>query len=132
MLDIEVLAPTRTDSLYEFRCELRPQRSLEGRRRARDPSGDVASELRFGFRATNFEIPHHEVWDGLYPLFFLTRNGGPLFNKGYDQARIRFEYPIPAVVRDFYVGRAADFGIEITVEVNSLRVAPTPGSDPTG
>ncbi len=73
-------------------------------------------ELRFGYRAVNFRIPHHEVWDGFYPLYYLTRNGGPLFNKGYDRARIRFEYPIPVVVRDFFIQRAADFGIDIDVE----------------
>jgi hypothetical protein len=123
VLDIEVLAPTRTETLYAFRCLLRPQRSPVHRlpvgrllRRASARTSDQPSELRFGFRATNFAIPHHEVWDGLYPLFFLTRNGGPLFNSGHDRARIRFGYPIPSAVRDFYVRRAADFGIEITID----------------
>jgi len=122
VLDISVSVPIRTASRYEFHCALRRERTLRARLRA--GSGDAAarrSELRFGFRATNYEIVHHDVWDGFYPLFFLTRNGGPLFNKGHDRARIHFDYPISAVVRDFYIRRAADFGIEVEVEAKTTE-----------
>ena len=116
-MDIDVQVPLRTTTAYEFTCELRPRRSL--RQRLSRHRGDVptgSSELRFGYHATNFEIEHHDAWDGFYALYFLTRNGGPLFARGYDRAHIRLHFPVATVVRRFFIRRAADFGIDITVE----------------
>lgn len=123
MLDIEVRKPVRTETRYEHHCIVRPGRSPRPRllRLSSGGAGERPTELRFGFRALNFAIRHHEVWDGLYPLFYLTRNGGPLFGTPHDLARIRFAYPISAAVRDFYVQRAADFGFEIVVEAPTLE-----------
>jgi len=116
-VDIDVQVPLRTTTAYEFTCEVRPRRSL--RQRLSRHRGDVptgSSELRFGYHATNFEIEHHDAWDGFYALYFLTRNGGPLFARGYDRAHIRLHFPVATVVRRFFIRRAADFGIDITVE----------------
>lgn len=133
MLDIQVLPPKKSDSLFEFGCVLRPvlsQAEYEHEPR-QTPSDAHESQIRFGYRAVNFRIRHHEVWDAFFPLYYLTRNGGPLFNKGYDRAHIRFEYPVAKVVRDHFVQRAADFGIHIDVEatVTSARLdQPTSGA----
>ena len=133
MLEIEVLRPTKTESLYEFRCDLRPRRTLRDRLRRDGPERArlEPSELQFGYRARNFTIRHHELWDGFYPLFFLTRNGGPLYNKGFDRAHIRFEYAISPVVRDFFIARAASFGFAVTVEADTadLRFDGTASGD---
>jgi hypothetical protein len=56
------------------------------------------------------------VWDAIYPLMFLTRKGGPLFGTRHRQARIRMAFPVPSSVRDFYVRRAHDLGLEVTIE----------------
>ncbi len=116
---IEVPEPDRTDTSLEFAClmrELAPW--ADGA-----PGGPVVERpIRFGFRTPNARVQHHEVWDGFYPLYFLTRNGGPLFNSAYDQARIRFGFPFPRLVRDYFVQRAADFGIDIEVEAELTEV----------
>ncbi|MEA2025279.1 MAG: hypothetical protein U9O18_01175, partial [Chloroflexota bacterium] len=117
MLDIDVQAPLRTLTAYEFDCEVRPRRSLRQRlTRHRGDTPSEPAELRFGYHATNFEIEHHDAWDGFYALYFLTRNGGPLFARGYDRAHIRLRFPVATVVRRFFIRRAADFGIDITVQ----------------
>ena len=77
--------------------------------------------LRFGFRAVNFRIAHHEVWDSVFPLMFLTRNGGPLFNRGHDTATIRVHYPVLEPVRAFYVRRAAAMGLDVTIEADTFE-----------
>ncbi len=120
MLTIEVPAPIKTDSRYEFRCTLRG--GADGWRRllpGRDPS-----RLRFGFESRDVAIAHHELWDAIYPLMFLTRNGGPLFHTRHESAVIRVAYPIPRLVRDFYVRRAADFGLAVTVEADTTDAVP--------
>jgi hypothetical protein len=126
MLVIDVLPPVKTESRYEFHCLLSGERPgpwemlrrggalLRGRRSGSPPF------FRFGFRAVNYAIRHHELWDAVYPLMFLTRNGGPLFNTGRDRAAIRLRYPIPRAVRDFYVRRAANFGLDVTVEGETI------------
>jgi hypothetical protein len=122
MLVVDVLPPVKTASRYEFRCLLSGEGSgpREMLRRAgallRGRRSGLAPFLRFGFRAVNYAIRHHELWDAVYPLMFLTRNGGPLFHTGRDRAVIRFRHPIPRSVRDFYVRRAANFGLDVTVE----------------
>lgn len=127
MLVIDVLPPLKTDASYEFECVLRGERfgPRELLRRARRFIGGRAavlpSRVRFGFRAVNFPIRHHELWDAVYPLMFLTRNGGPLFGTGRDRATIRLPYPIARAVRDFYVRRAANFGLDVTVEADTVE-----------
>jgi hypothetical protein len=121
MMKIEVLPPSKTEFQYEFRYILRglPLTLREVLRRARTllrGYGALHQSIRrFGFRGVNFRLRHSELWDSLYPLMFLTRNGGPLFNKGHDRATIVFHYPVIRKVRDFYVRRAADFGIDVQV-----------------
>ncbi len=116
MLDIEVREPNRTPTRYEFDCVVRRGAGSWRQHIRRRLRPRKSYELRFGFRALNFEIDHHAVWDSFYPLFYLTRNGGPLFGTHHDRAWIRFEYPIDTTVREFFIRRAADFGISITIE----------------
>lgn len=80
--------------------------------------------LRFGFESQDVAIPHQELWDAIYPLMFLTRNGGPLFRTRHDRARIRMGYPIPGPVRDCYVRRAADFGLTMSVDAETTDGVP--------
>ncbi len=124
-LDIEVLPPVKTANRYEFRCVLGGP-SWSAREIVRRIGGAMlrgawpsARELRFGFGAVNHAIRHHELWDSIYPLMFLTRNGGPLFNTRHTRATIRFRYPIAEKVRAFYVRRARDFGIAIDVQADT-------------
>lgn len=124
-LRIDVPPPVKTASRYEFQCVLRgpPWSPREVVRRLTGTAvGRVwpsVRTLRFGFDAVNFEIRHHEIWDSVYPLMFLTRNGGPLFGTRHRRATIRFRYPITEKVRAFYVRRARDFGIEIEVQADT-------------
>ena len=46
---------------------------------------------------------------------YLTRHGGPIF-KHHQKAVIVFDYPIHGSVKDFYTKRAADFGLDVTIE----------------
>ena len=119
---LDVYRPIKTVDRYEFRCDVSgvPLTLRTAARRARALARGFGSpfrdRLRFGFHATNFRIAHHEVWDSVFPLMFLTRNGGPLFNRGYDSAVIRVHYPLLEAVRAFYVRRAACMGLDITIE----------------
>jgi hypothetical protein len=72
----------------------------------------------FGFRATNFEIAHSDLWDSVFPLMYLTRNGGPLYRTELDAAVVRVHYPLEATIADFFVRRAAHFGLNITLEAD--------------
>lgn len=51
----------------------------------------------------------------------LTRDHGPLYNRGFDSAVIRFRYAILERVRQFYVRRAADFGLTVDVEADTFE-----------
>jgi hypothetical protein len=72
---------------------------------------------RFGFQA-KFEIPHGSFWDTLYPLMWLTRNGGPVFNKR-DEVKIVFEYPIVVEVYHLMKERCELQGINLTIDAPS-------------
>ena len=121
MLEITVHTPIRTGDRYEFACAVRPVSRWRSRlRRHDDVSG--SQDIHFGFTAQNFRIRHQPVWDSVYPLFFLTRNGGPLFNRGSEKARIRLDYPVSQAVAEFYVRRAASFGLEIEVRAPMVDV----------
>ncbi|MDW3213693.1 MAG: hypothetical protein R8G01_06850 [Ilumatobacteraceae bacterium] len=129
MIDIAVSEPVRTPERYEFRCTVSPVRRWRSRLAGAQPGEPEAHEIRFGFVATNFAIRHHPVWDSVYPLLYLTRNGGPLFQREHDRARIRFDYPVSKVVADFYVRRAAQFGIDIDVRARSIDLELSTGGD---
>ena len=138
MIRILVLPPYKTSTRYEFQYVIKQTisfrrafrvlsgRAVQGKTRAETFKGRL---FRFGFTSDNFEIPHHKIWDSIYPLMFLTRNGGPLFGK-HTEATIEFKYPIHSLVRDFYIKRAFNFGISITIKCktyNSPADIPTKG-----
>ena len=79
---------------------------------------DCGQKVPFGFHSINFEIEHHEIWDSIYPLMFLTRNGGPIYNKLPENEAIiiSFGYPVIAEVAAYYVRRARDFGYAIEID----------------
>lgn len=124
---LDVHPPIRTVDRYEFRCEVRgvPLSLTTAARRVRALARQLESpfrdQLRFGFRAVNFRIAHHEVWDSVFPLMFLTRNGGPLFNRGHRTAVIRLHYPILEPVRAFYVRRATQMGLDVRIEADTFE-----------
>jgi hypothetical protein len=121
VLVIEVATPLRADDRYAFECRIRRHRPWH-RRILRPRSGGrslprgVPDVLRFGFRTHGWRLEHHPVWDAIYPLMYLTRNGGPLFGSSHRQARIRLGYPIPPQVRDHFAQRALDLGLEVTID----------------
>ena len=121
MLVIDVSAPLRTDDRYAFECRVRRHRPLRrrilrARSRTASGAGHVPSVVRFGFQTHGWRLEHHPAWDAIYPLMFLTRKGGPLFATRHRQARIRLAFPVPSAVRDFYVRRAHDLGLEVTID----------------
>ncbi len=124
---LDVHPPVRTIDRYEFHCEVRgvPLTATTAGRRLRALAQGLESplrdQLRFGFRAVNFRIAHHEIWDSVFPLLFLTRNGGPLFNRGHRIAVIRVHYPVLERVRAFYVQRAARMGLDVTIEADTIE-----------
>lgn len=79
------------------------------------PDGTVRRQ-QIGIRDSNFDIPHHELWDSVLPLMFLSRNGGPLFGKPIRRARIRAAYPLHQAVAAFFIGRARSFGLDMRVD----------------
>ena len=117
VLDIHVLPPKKTEDTYAFECVICPRHSRSQRWFRRSGAGHAArTRIRFGYRATDFAIPHHRIWDGFYPLLLLIRNGGPLFDQEDASARIQFDYPISRAVRDVFTSRAADLGVDIEVD----------------
>jgi len=134
VLRLEVHRPIKTPDRYEFRCDVSgaPFTTATAIYRlksiARGFGSPARTTLRFGFRATNFTIAHAEVWDSVFPLMYLTRNGGPLFKTAYDAATIRFRYPVLESVRRFFVQRAANSGLSVTVEADTIdRTYDIPG-----
>lgn len=105
-MKIQIARPVKT----ETRCEFSMQVSVAGDSR----------EVRTGFESRNFAIPHHEVWDAILPLMFVTRNGGPVFNRHDGPVRVALEYPVPRLAAEFFEDRARDFGLDI--EITSPRV----------
>jgi len=121
MLKIRVSPPRKTSQLYEFRYTalIQGESGITQKARAAFQSSSCVIRKRtpykFGFRAVNFEILHSELWDSIYPLMYLIRNGGPLFDK-FEAANIRFEYPVLESAADFFITRAKNFGINLSVE----------------
>ncbi|MGE3518415.1 MAG: hypothetical protein AB7J63_05640 [Vicinamibacterales bacterium] len=126
-LTIEVHPPRKTETLYEFRVDIQGRPLTWGAvaERAKAVASGYGSPFRtterFGFRAVNYRIQHAEVWDSIFPLYVLTRNHGPLYKKGFDAAVIRFRYPILEAVRQFYVRRAAKFGLSVEVQADTFE-----------
>lgn len=121
MLVIDVGPPLRTEDRYEFECQVRHHRPLRRRilrpRSATITKPDVPPRVvRFGFRTSGWRLEHHPVWDAIYPLLSLTRNGGPLFGTRHRRATIRMACATPVAVRDFFVRRAHDLGLEVTIQ----------------
>jgi len=79
---------------------------------------DNRNECIFGFKAKNFDIPHSQVWDSIYPLFYLTRRGGPLYGKDDNHAVIEFDFPVLKEAKDFFIKRASKFGIYLDVKAD--------------
>ncbi len=77
----------------------------------------VGKNRRFGFHIEE-DIPHGSVWDTLYPLMFITRNGGPVFNKR-DEVEISFKYPVVSAVVDVMVERCRLQGVQLEVTAPS-------------
>lgn len=102
---ITVETPTKTEGLYQFSVLVDGQ------------------TISFGYRAQNFAIEHHAVWDSIYPLMFLVRNGGPVFGRIADDERfvVSFRYPILQEVADFYVARTRDLGYRLEIEASLYR-----------
>jgi len=46
---------------------------------------------------------------------WITRNGGPLFNKGLSSASITSEYPLHADIARFFVNRGRNFGLSVDI-----------------
>ena len=69
---LDVYSPVRTAERYEFRCDIRgvPLTLTTAARRVRGVARGVGSpfhdRIHFGFRAVNFRIAHHEVWDSVF------------------------------------------------------------------
>ncbi len=127
VLRLDVHRPIKAPDRYEFRCDVSgapftPATAVYRLKSiARGFGSPARTTLRFGFRATNFTVAHAEVWDSVFPLMYLTRNGGPLFKTPYDTAVIRFRYAVLERVRRFFVQRAANSGLSITVEADTIE-----------
>ncbi len=125
---IEVSRPVKSDTSYAFEYTLSPNPSYPHelsefeKNRVNVQPLEALAVHRFGFKSVNFRIQHHELWDSIYPLMFLTRMGGPLFG-AHERAEVRFAYPISGAVRDFYVRRAWSFGIALTIEAATTPIA---------
>jgi hypothetical protein len=137
---IAIFPPTKTSQKYEFRCLADHTNSNDSSldKLKRDAKFHVKKLImrvapklssgfygvsNFGFVASNFEITHLDVWDSIYPLMHLIRGvaeeykiGKPIIGDRYSKCHIVFLYPVLENVRAFYIKRAADFGLDITIE----------------
>jgi hypothetical protein len=111
MIDFKIDPPTKKPTEYLFSYRRYSQR------------GKLA---KFGFRMNRVDLPHGTVWDTLYPLLYLTRNGGPVFNK-HDQVGILFDYPVVDEVVETMKQRCRSQGIELQVSAPD-SVEPTFGA----
>lgn len=103
MLDIKIAVPVHEPRRYAFHLQITY------------PDGTVKA-VEIGIKDSNFDIPHHEMWDSFFPLMYLSRNGGPLYGKSVTCARVRAAYPLHRAVVDFFVSRARRFGLDIRIE----------------
>jgi hypothetical protein len=103
VLDICIARPEKTETRYCIPITVT------------DPDGRVRQH-KIGLHDSNFVIPHHEIWDSFLPLMWLSRNGGPLFNKPITCARVRAEYPLHSRIARFFEARATAFGLRMQVD----------------
>ncbi len=103
MLDIFIRRPVKADTRYILPIEIR---TTDG----------AVTHQEIGVRASTFAIPHHEVWDSFLPLMWVSRNGGPLFNKPVTSARVRAAFPLHSRIARFFEARAAAFGLQMHVD----------------
>jgi len=115
--EIRIQTPEKTAQRYVFTLGI----TVPGK-------GPVQSKI--GIKETNFDIPHHVFWDSFLPLMFLSRNGGPLFNKPVPRGRIRADFPLEAGVARFFIQRARQMGVEM--EIDSPLVDRVHDDAPTG
>lgn len=119
---IEVFEPEKSREVYRFRYHItRPPAGLSAagaraRRFLMERVSPTVDRREFGFVATNFAIAHSSFWDTAYPLMHLTRQGGPLLDQGCDAARIVLRFAFDPAISNFFVHRAARFGIDLEVD----------------
>lgn len=120
MLRIRIKQPIKTPQRYEFRCRLSGDVPLSRKfvLRSKALIRRRAWDHRFGFIANNFKIQHAEIWDTVYPLIHLGRDGGPVFGR-FDKAVLRFDYPVLESALDFLLERAAIQGMELKIEAET-------------
>ena len=127
MIEIEVLMPIKASQLYEFRYRVRGLKLNRDRILHRFKSrirgyGKLFSHIiRFGFVTENYSIQHHFIWDSIYPLLYLTRQGGPLFCSSFENAKIVFHYPVYRQALQFFIKRAFNLGIAITIDCDTYE-----------
>ena len=125
---ITINKPFKSDRDYYFDCTVQgAQLSLsEFRRRLGSMVKGYGSlfkaVIRFGFHMDNSDIQHHEVWDSIYPLMYLTRNGGPLFQEVSPHAILKFEYPVLDSIVRFFIDRASHQGIQLEVDAPARQI----------
>jgi hypothetical protein len=124
MIEIQVHKPHKTKHEYTFNCSISFTYTgiIPVKRNIKyllfNRGYNKRNESVFGFKAKNFKIQHSHEWDSIYPLLYLTQTGGPLFGLKDNDAVIRFDYPILKKVKNFFIKRAFDNGIHLTVEAD--------------
>lgn len=124
-----VAAPSKSEASYVFNYDIKRPISgsrdllVRGRHAVTEGGSLRSDRRRFGFVATNFNIPHSTFWDTAYPLLHLTRQAGPLFGQGCSSAEITFEYEFDDVIAAFFVKRAQDLGIELRIDGPGVAAA---------
>lgn len=108
-LFIKVEKPYKSDQEYSFSI-------------GQSDGGQKQAIQKIGFCNTNFPIPHHPIWDSFYPLMFITRNGGPVFNTNYREVIVSFDYVTSEDVVSFFQNRAKNFGFELYVTTKTAEI----------
>jgi len=122
---VVVFPPLKSPHRYEFRYLIHEdprgswRRRLKGLVKRTWPACPGVEQHSSGFEAENFTIAHSELWDSVLPLLTLTRNGGPFFDTGCYTGEIVFQYPILESVKEFFVQRAARFGLDIAIHART-------------
>lgn len=101
-MNIKISRPKKTLSSYQFQIEVYSSKQEDNRH-------------VIGILDSNFEIPHHEVWDSVLPLMYATRNGGPIFNKTSEPVQIEIDYPVATAAADFFEQRSHNMGLDVSI-----------------
>lgn len=148
VLRLAIFPPVKTDHRYQFRYLLDPP-TLKDDKVSRlkrkikfnikklvlsifpKMSSRIYGVRTFGYISLNFEIIHLGIWDSIYPLMHLLRGGGPIFGSEYSKCHFVFMYPVLEEVKNFYIKRANDYGLSLTVggpTFNRIYDVPTDGN----